>query len=163
MSLTKAEIEQMPAGTQMTNLIAERVMGWKHYPDDLWERMREWLIQRREFNWREGMPEEYTPRMMISPDGRSGWPSGYSERIDCAWMVIEKLQQMGWSIEISDLDDLEDKVSFETGKLHPGWRFTTTRLNDGFPSRCIEITYEHPSLLVAIGRAALEVSITNID
>ncbi len=154
MSLTKREIEKMQAGTQLTNLVAEKVMGWRHYPDDLWERMREWLIQRREFNWQEGMPEEYTPRMMISPDGRSGWPFGYSERIDCAWQVVDKLQAMGWSVTIEDVE--ED--AFVTT-----WRFSTTRLNDGFPSRCLEIEYEDVSLMVAICKAALEVSITNTD
>jgi len=93
--MTEEEIDLMPAGRAMDMLIAEKIFGWRHYSDDLWERMKDWLIQRREFNWTEQTPQESMLRMMITPEGHSRWPLEYSTSIECAWVVYEHFEGDG--------------------------------------------------------------------
>ena len=93
--MTAEQIDQMPAGREMDELIAEKIFGWKHFSDDLWDRMRAWLIQRREFNWSEQTPKEHMPRMMITPSGENAWPPYYSSRIENAWIVRDELRAKG--------------------------------------------------------------------
>ena len=100
--MTEEEINSMPAGRAMDMLVAEKIFGWRHYSDDLWERMKDWLIQRREFNWTEQTPEESMLRMMITPEGHSRWPFEYSTSIDCAWLVREELSERGIVLAINN-------------------------------------------------------------
>lgn len=93
--MTAEEIDSMPDGIEMNMVIAERVMGWKHYPDDLWERMKDWLTQRREFGWDERTPDTWKARMMITPEGESRWPPNYSTDISSAWVVRKALSERG--------------------------------------------------------------------
>lgn len=89
--MTAEQIDSMPAGRQMDMLIAEKLMGWRHYPDDLWERMKEWLTQRRELGWDDRTPDEFKPRMMIDSEGRSTWPPHFSEQIEYAMLVADAI------------------------------------------------------------------------
>lgn len=112
----------MEAGRELDALIAEKVMGW--------ERGENWLIPpvgtpMRDNNWAAEWDEK----------GRPHWLPRYSQDIEAAWQVVEKLRKdweylfinagNGWGVEcrtehvdISPSNDITYQWTESTGNIH---------------------------------------------
>jgi hypothetical protein len=101
--MTRDEILSMPAGREMNELIAEKVMGWDIHPasPDPWERELAWY----------------------SDDGKLQGGYGYwrpSENIADAWQVIDKADWY-WELfpatDIYDVTEIVCRLGFEAGTM----------------------------------------------
>lgn len=109
MTLTRSQIEQMPAGREMDALVAEHVMGWK------WRRSNV-------TGCRCIYPEGCYPEWMDKPADMTeplvaDWEHGrfllsWSKRIEYAWGVIEKLDADGWWPSVDSVAPGDCRVDF---------------------------------------------------
>lgn len=117
--MRREEILKMEAGPELNRMIAERVLGWKAWEEirgeythvvwqkdgerDPWKGSRDWEIQK----------ERYTPLIKFDPMKHiEHGLIDFSQDISSAWQVVEKLNDLGWQIELADMRKSPDD---------PGW------------------------------------------
>lgn len=119
--MTRDEILNMPAGRDIDELVAEKVMGWDHNHkinecEDRWYSYCEYC--------------GYSPRFEEVRPGECDTPPRYSMYIDYAWEVVKKLKSQGWSCSIvwDNLNEApDDIVKYE---WHVGFDFYTDDIAD---------------------------------
>jgi len=87
--MTEDEIKKMPAGIDLDFLVAENVMGWKWIDTPIASRLL--------------VPPEYNQPDLWRPEWRhEGYPlpPSYSLSISDAWEVIERLNELGYGMEL---------------------------------------------------------------
>ena len=117
--MTREEIEQMQAGNKMNSLVAMKVLNWSLTGDELIGCV---------VDGRQVQPGDV---LYLSEDGDAYWSApNFSERIEYAWQVVEKMREnkswFGVSVDsvnegywVSEFVTDNDTVSFVSAETAP--------------------------------------------
>lgn len=105
--MAKVDYDNLEQGRALDVLVAEKVMGWKvlKVPDHTHTKERAWFAT----EWHNKEVQGPGDRLLWTPDNHSyGWFKFWQPSTDivAAWEVVEKLNELGYDVEINSATDV---------------------------------------------------------